>query len=388
MTAYLTIEMANQRISHAWKTTIQETIEGDEKRSALYTWPRVRLESEMLVFEDEERRFIHAHLWRDLHNLWGIPIISDETSLTAEAAAAQAVLTVGATDYRHFYDGRQCILISDWESYEVATITTVDSGTQITLSGNLSATWPAGTKVFPLYICRVKPEQSRSSKYFKLNEFSIVAEESFETVRTFSYTVPTVDAAVYPVYNSLNLFLTKPKNPITEGYRHPYTLLGELGLNTSFSTYDDTRIIFDRDFLITSKKSVYDLLDFFDAKQGRLKTFYMPTWMEDIIISVGFGSADVTITTKELYLTSDEIVGRHVYIRLPDGSYVCREITARPSSTSITLSSAIGTTVATASLSSMLCCFLYEVRFNIDEIAFEYFKKQTLAQTTLSFNKI
>ena len=65
--------------------------------------------------------------------------------------------------------------------------------------------------------------------------------------------------------------------------------------------------------------------------------------------------------------------------------YVCREITARPSETSITLDSAIGTTVLTANISDMRCHFLYESRFNVDEIAFDYQIKD-MAKTKLSFN--
>lgn len=388
MTAYLTMPMLEQRISHTWKTMIQENIEGDEKRSAIFTWPRIKLDNKIQLVTDAKRSFINAHFFRDIYGFWGIPIISDKALLTSESAAAQKVLTIDETDYRHFYDGRECVLIDpdDWESYEVATIDTVDSSTQITVVDNLVSTWPIGTLVFPIYDCRIIDEQTIASKFRGINSIDIAATESFESTRSFSYTLPTIDTSVYPVYNTLNLFLNRPMNPITENYRDPYALFGSLGKQTPFSTYGDTRTIFDREFQSTSRKEIYDLLDFFDAKQGRYGTFYAPTWMNDIVISVGFDAADVILTTKKIYLTSGEIVGRHVYIEFPDKTYACREITARPSETSITIDSAIGTTIPTASLSHVNTSFLYQVRFNQDEIALDYQQKKNITRTKLGFN--
>ena len=389
MSVYLTPKMQSQRISHTWMTKIQDNIQGVEKRSALFTWPRIKLESKLQLVDDEKRRFIYAHLFRDMHNIWSIPVISDETTLTVESASGQKIITVVDTGYRHFYDGRKCILVDpdDWETYEEVIIDTVDSGTQITASTNLINTWPIGTLIYPLYECRINPEQSRDLKFYTVNNISIFGDESFEAERTFTYTLPTIDTDIYPTYNSLSLFLTKPINPITEKYRHPYILLKNLGLQTAFTNYGNTRAVYDRTFLLITKKEIYDFLNFFDAQMGRLGTFYTPTWLQDIVVSVGFADTDVTLTTKELYLTSDEIVGRHIYIVLPDGTYVCREITGRPSPTSIIIDSGIGTTVATADLSNVTCSFLQNVRFNIDELAIDYITP-LIAKIKLGFNTI
>jgi len=388
MSVYLTPKMQGQRISHTWMTKIQENIQGGEKRSAIFTWPRIKLESKIQFVEDEERRFIHTHLFRDIHNVWSIPIISDETELTVEAASGQKVITVTETDYRHFYDGRDCILIDpdDWESYEAATINTVDSSTQITVDTNLTSTWPIGTLIYPLYDCRIKPEQTITSKFHEVNSINLAATESFESVRSFSYSLPSVDTGIFPTYNSLSLFLTKPMNPISEKWRHPFELFGTFGLQTDFINHGDTRGIFSRIFQLSTKKDIYDLFDFFDAQMGRLGTFYTPTWLDDIVINDGFLNTDTTLTIKKRYLTSGEIIGRHIYLQFPDGSYVCREITNSPTDTSIVIA-APGTTVATANISKMLCCFLHEVRFNVDEMAVDYVKNP-IARIKLSFNTI
>lgn len=389
MTAYLTMGMADQQISHTWRTTIQETIEGGEKRSALFTWPRVTLESQIQFTTDQEKTFIRTMLDREIYGFWKIPIISDKTTLSSQAASGQPILNVTETDYRHFYNGRECVLIDpdDWESYEVLEIETVDSSTQITVAVNPVSTWPAGTLVFPLYQFRITDEQDLNSEFHTVTSIDMTAEEAFETTRSFSYALPTIDTAVFPEYNSLNLFLKPPRPPISEKFRRPYTLLEGIGLKMPFSTYDHTRGILDRDFQFTTKKEIYDHLDFFDAMQGRLGSFYAPTWMNDIVINDGFNSADVTLTTKKIYFTESELTSKHIYIKFPDGSYAVRGISARPTETSITLDSEVGTTVAAADIDRVRISFLHEVRFSQDEMKLNYQqKKQDIARASLSFS--
>ncbi len=388
MSIYFTPEIRNQTLEHVWKTSIQENIQGGEKRSALFTWPRIRLENTLQFITEKTQRFIRAHYERDIHNLWYFPIVSDKTILTADANAGQKVIAVEETSYRHFYDGRECILIADWETYEVVTIGTVDSSTQITASVNLTATWPAGSLIYPLYATRIKPMQSRMAKHLNLSHSSIVAEESFESIRSFSYTLPIIDTTVFPVYNSLNLFLMRPLSPIEEKFQHPYMLLSFLGKQITYSNYGDTRAILNRELFMKTKKEIYDTLDFFDAQRGRFGTFYTPTWLKDIIITVGFDATDTTLTVQKLYMTESEIVGRHVYIQFPDRECICREVTARPSETSITIDSAIGKTVSTIDLDDVLCCFLPKVRFNQDNVKLDYLQKSNQAKISLNFKTL
>jgi hypothetical protein len=383
MSVYITGQFVKQNISHLWRTTIQETIEGGEKRTALYSWPRIGLENQMEFTTNAERYFIKAALFTDLHNTWFFPFIADKTELTASAASGQKILTVDETDYRHFYAGRQCILIDayDWETYEYAEIDTVDSSTQITLVSNLTDTWGVGTKVFPLYEFRIKPEQSINFIAPDFDTIDIIADESFESLRTFSYSLPSSGVATY---NGLDLFLTKPLvTGVKEKYRHPYTLLGFYGLEKATNLFGDTRRTLNRQFIFEDRESISDFMNFFDSKQGRLVSFYAPTWIEDITPTAAIDAANNSITIEKTYFTSAQLVGKHIYIKFPDGTYTCKEITARPLETLITLDSAIGTSVLAADLSDVLICFLHEVRFGVDEAKMEYMKLG-LARITLN----
>lgn len=391
MTAYLTMPMTDQRLSHVWKTTIQIDIEGGEKRSAIQTWPRVTLENKIQLTTDAERGYMSAVMFREIYGFWQVPVISDRALLTGSAAAGQKILAIDETSYRHFYDGRQLVLIdpTDWESYEVATIDTVDSDTQITVTVNLVGTWGTDTLVFPLYKCRITEEQTTGTAFYDIDTVKIIADEEFESLRTYTYTLPTINATVFPTYDSLPLFLHRPRNPVSLDVRKPYNILGDIGFKTPFSTYDDARSKFSREYQFTTKAEVYNHLDFFDAQQGRYGSFYMPTWYNDLRLSVAALATDTTLTVSTVYLTSGEIVGRHIYIGFLDGTYACREITGLPSATSITIGSQIGTAVTTAEISFTKISFLPEVRFDQDEIALDYqSKKKEIARVRLAFNSL
>lgn len=391
MSVYVPLSVYEQSVSHTWKTTIQENINGEEKRSAIFTLPRVTLDNTYQLSTDEEIRFMHTHLLREVNGIWGFPVSSDVTALTAEAASGQKVMTVAATGYRHFYSYRHFMLIdpNNWESNEVGLVDSVDSGTQLTSTTDLDYTWPAGTLIYPFFGTWISDTQKLTSQYYKINGIRIEAKERITTDRHPGYTLPTIDTGVFPVYNSLNLFLKRPQPSVEEQYNFPHEPLRFDGYDTDwYQPGREVRVHFNRTHLYSSKKDIYDLLDFFDAKQGRYGSFYLPTYMQDIVINTAFLSTDTVLDVKTLYYTETEIVGKHVHIQLPDGSYVCREISASTGDTSITLDSPIGTTVQLGSLPQVTCCFLYEVRFDIDELKMDYMKRSDLAKIQISFKQI
>ena len=202
---YVTSKIQKQTLIHSWITSIQENVKGVEKRSSLLTWPRIRLDNELRLIDTNERNFIRSSLYRAIHGIWGFPFVHDKTILTSEAAGGQKALALEETSYRHFYDGRGLILVkpSDWTCYEYALIDTVDSDTQITMTTNLTGTWPLGTYVYPIYEHRVSEDQEIDIQFRQLNYVNLSATESFESLRSFSYSVPSSGA---PTYDDLDLF--------------------------------------------------------------------------------------------------------------------------------------------------------------------------------------
>ena len=147
--AYLTIPPnwgQDISISHIWRTGIQESITGIEKRSALYTWRRRKIEYSLDLLDSKEAQWVKRYLYQYMHQIWGIPIWPDFTDLTSQANSGQKILSVAQTSYRRFEEGGRVILVSlsDFTLCEEGEIDTL-TDTQITLADNLAVTWPSGS---------------------------------------------------------------------------------------------------------------------------------------------------------------------------------------------------------------------------------------------------
>lgn len=390
MTVDLTLDDIDQNISHVWRTSIQKNILGyDTKRSALFTWPRINLDSEIKLLTDEAKRFLRTHLNRSINELWNVPIINDKTTITSTANSGQKILTLGSTDYRHFQVGRQVLIKSstDWETYELGTIDTIDSSTQITLEDNLVSTWGIGSKVYPVIECRVDQEQTITQKYKTYSSITIMFKEAFEEARDFSYTLPSIDSSVFPTYNSLPVFVKAPKYSPEETFEWDYDLLGSLGLQSRYSDYEAKRRSLSRDFDFTSRKDISDLLDFFDANRGRYSSFYAPTWEDDFVITSAISSSDTTLTVKSMHQSESEIEGEHVFLFFPDGTYTYKEITDRTNDTTLTLGSTVGKDVSLSDVGDVRCCLLFESRFDMDTLDVKYFL-ETAAKIKINFKTL
>lgn len=374
---YLTIPPQSQAVAHRWRTAIQKTVKGAEKRSALFTWPRIILRNMFAPTGSREINWMKRKIVKYADAIWGIPVWPDKTELTAQAASGQGILAVAETAYRHFYTDRECVIIdpADPFEYEVGTIYTL-AAQQISLVNNLAATWPSGSWVLPLYECRIAADREVVRQQRNRREIELEATEEYEAARSFSYTLPSSGA---PTYLDIDLFLHPVEEPLTDRYSRPYDLLQFLGLGYAAGRYDagENAIGMKTKLVRPSRAEIRATLNFFDACQGRLQRFWMPSWSRDLVAAAAILSTDTVIEVEDIeyethYLTNN-VVGRYVYIEFPGGTYACRQITAADDDTpSVTLSSAIGTAVPADQLDRLLICFLNLSRFDIDELAVDY----------------
>jgi hypothetical protein len=372
---YLTMEPKTQQVAHQWRTSIQKTVLGREKRSALFTWPRIALRHTFTPSGSREINWLKRKLLRYADAIWGIPVWPDKTLLTAQAASGQKVLAVAATGTRHFYAGRECVIIDPLDpfEYEIGAINILASA-QITLVANLAAAWPAGSWVLPLYECRIAADQEVTGRAMRRQEIDLEATEAYETQRTFTYALPASGA---PAYGDIDLFLNPVKNPITHRYGRPYDLLQFLGIGYAASRYDagDNTFGMKTTMVRPTRAAIWETLNFFDACQGRLQMFWMPSWSRDIVMTQAILSTDTVLNIEDIEYSShylpNEVIGRYVFIRFPDKTYACRQIVDAGAAT-VTLDGEIGTAVAAEQLENLLICFLNLSRFDLDELAVDY----------------
>lgn len=370
---YFVIPPTTMGVSHLWVTSIQTTINGTEKRSALTTWPRIKFEGSWFFTNDTDINTAKRNLLFYPDSIWGVPLWPDKTVLTSQALASQKTLLVSATANRHFYVGRECIIIkTDYSSYEVGTIASM-TATSIVLESNLSSTWAASSYIIPLYEFRLEATQYIDMDYIKTTGLQLVGHEAYETLRSFTYTLPASSATTY---KALDVFSFIPVRQLKYKYYRPYDMVQFFGLGVATQNYKagDNAIEAQGRYVFTTREQTWNFLKFFDSKMGRLSSFWMPTWQRDVVPSAAI-AADATVITINpidyaLYLAND-IIGRYIMFVMPDGTYQYRKITDADATT-ITIESALGTAITTAQLTDLIVSFIHYARFEVDEVKMDF----------------
>jgi len=255
------------------------------------------------------------------------------------------------------------------------------------LATNLVSTWNSGY-VLPLYDCRLGMKNDLSEVFRNVDRFTLSGIEEYETLRTFTYTLPDSDV---DTYEDLDVFEISPMYDLNYSFQHSYDLLQYLGIGTEQTEYDETELFFDMSFRKSSRADIWEILNMFDSKKGRFSKFWVPSNNDDVVVTSAFNAIDTELTIEDIdydtFWLPNDIAGRYIHIKFPDGTTTQRKITDAPSGTNeITLDSAIGTTVTAGDLDDLKISFLHLVTFAIDVIEIKYVGNLSAANIDLSFN--
>lgn len=376
---YLTMKPTKQVLSHTWYTSIQKTVKGSEKRSKVFNWPRVNIDTGVFVGDTARSSWLRAKLFRHIDGTWGQPLWTDRTTLDGVVSVSGTYLDCEIPYRKHIYEGRDVILLddSDWTSYEVCEVSSATTS-GITITAGVTSKWSAGTYVMPLVDCRIKKEATVSRQVRQADTLKLSCNETYEATKSYTYSLPSSGAPTYSgTGEAKDLFIYKPTSPMKIHYSIPYDLEQGIGLGYKTTYYDNRQVHIDMEqsLLLGSRENIGKILDFFDSKCGRLKSFWCPTWSRDVVFTEAIDSADVVIAVEDTDYNTDmlsnDIINRHIYIQFPDGSYVCRKITNEVDG-DIVIDSAIGTSVSAANANKMLVSYLNLVRFDIDTIEIKF----------------
>jgi len=352
-----------------WRTSIQFSIDAHEKRSALFTWPRRNLRFSIITLTAQETNYMIRKFYKNLHNVWGIPYWINAVDLTSQASSGQAVLNAEAITNLNFEVGAECIIFVDENNYEVGTILSLTTNT-ITLDANLSTTWASGITVYPILKTRLQLQQTASQQVVGVSEFELSAIEIPDTDVIHT----PLTTALFPVYKSKSVFNILPnwESELKLELNHNFDQLKWLGKEYSSSIINETTLRLSMNFLKETNSETDEILAFFDDHKGRCDRFWLPSQNNDIIITSGFLNTDITFDIEDIdwtvYWDEMNTAGHHIQFRFSDGASIYREITSMPTTTSMTIDSAIGVDVSQEELVTLTVSFLYQARFDIDEI--------------------
>ena len=126
-------------------------------------------------------------------------------------------------------------------------------------------------------------------------------------------------------------------------------------------------------FLEQGKTALWMRRQWLHSLKGKQKPFWLPSFMDDLVLLVPIGAADVVVTVERLGLPAG-MIGRHIMLELNDGTQYFREITnaieGGVGEAYITISSNLGAIVAVADVRRF--SFISRVRLDTDQIEIKY----------------
>ena len=371
-----------------WDTRFQFSIKGSETRSGLFSWPRNSLIYSLTETSAAESNYIKRKLYKNLHNVWGIPYWHERTYLTAQANSGQPIINVNEAAYRNFRASSLVIIYVDKGTYEIGEIDSINVN-EITLTENLSTGWLVNTSVYPLFKARLQPTQRIGMYSSNTGKIEIEATEAIDT----DMPNEPVSISGYDTYQGKYVLDDTPNwvQDFNMQINHPYELLSWYGKQYSESQITESTIKSGAKFLAKDKETQSKLIGFFDEHKGRLHSFWFPSNQRDIEITSAFDALETTFDINDIewatYWQINDLMGRYAQFTFPDNTKVYRRIVSAPSSTEITIDSAIGEAITEAELANLQVSFLWLVRFDSDEISFRI-HSEDVSEVDLLFSSI
>lgn len=358
-----------------WRTTILQSSTGKEQRSALFTWPRRSIISQFNFFNFTDFARIKRKLYKYTHSVWGIPLWQDVSCLTSVATPGQTTLNVNTTNYTNLVSQTYCILIDNNYNFEVVKISSL-TDTVITLTSALYSSWSIGTRLYPIINARISDRQRTKANTGTMGSISIKAKETFELNNDSP--VYTEKSPSFSQYSGKYVFNIEPNwgREIPQLLTRETKLLQFLGYNFAETKTDEPTMKFDFDYFCNSRQEIDKIIAFFDYCKGRLKSFWVPTWQNDIKVTDSISVDDTTITIEDIEYTDfwleNTVFGRYLYFQMPGGNTSIKKVIAAPTDITLTLNEGMEYSCEMAQLSSLSVSFLALVRFAIDEIKINY----------------
>jgi hypothetical protein len=363
----------------SWKTDILRPLStSKEQRVALRRYPRQAYRGSMLLLNMDERTRVENLLHERLKAGVWMPLWHDRRVLSdgVEADAGYLGIDESTADFR---SGEYAIIYKSELECELVRIEGAASG------GGLYITGPAVAYEGPVVVAPVRKATFVAPVTFtpleddsQLMEFAVVfSNSSYVSGHVAGQTYAGLEVLSWP---SLEF----------DGRNHEmdpdYTLVDN-GIG-AVSTLDYTEFNITRQshtFHIQGNDDCWAFRKFLHAMRGSQKTFLVPTWEDDLILTQALGSGSVTAYVQYAGLAAHLKVNalrKYVACRTPAGGVAVATISsivvASGKEESLTLSAPLGVSLS-AGTSLM---FVDKCRFADDEIVLEWYQPDDLVCRT------
>lgn len=329
----------------AWLNDVMAAKNGAQQARAIRAIPRRSLSMHVLA-QGDQRRLLDVLAFDLGVSPFELPIWADAQVL-ASALASTATSVSCETDGYDFADGGKAVLYESPTSWEIIHIATVGTSTLV-LSAATVASWPAGTRLYPLRRARLaQPVQMTD-----LTDDVMSAQVSVLFDEPCSWPAAWPVAVTYRTHPVLDLRGDESKSP-----GHQYErLITRVDDDFGPVYYNDQASMPFRgqsmQWLVSGRDDHARLRSFLYALAGRAGQVWVPSWQADVHLIANVGASDTTLSVAWMGNTlfgQQAVNRRDLRLELFDGTVFYRRVTASISAGSaetLTMDSALGQDVA------------------------------------------
>jgi len=357
-------------------TDIRTHLDGTEQRAALRKNPRQSFNFTYLVEEGTEQSIIDNIIFDWQHRLFGVPVWHELTRLTSTASIGTTTINVGDTDYADFRDNTLLVLFDSQTNFEVIEIDSHTS-TTITLKSATTIEFTEGTIVAPLRLAEMTTNISGRRFSVNLSSRSITF-----TVTDNDSNIGAIAAGTWPTtFNSKVVFDDDNGigNQLTESFQRRFTRIdNRTGKATQLSQWTRGKRVSAKTFYASGRQAVWETRQAVHFHKGRLTSFYLPTFWNDLTPETGIASGSNTIDIVHVGYTrfvQSRQPWNTIRITFVDGTTpIIHTITSSEEVDSdterLTVTPSWPSTQSLANIEKIM--FVEEARFDSDRITFQH----------------
>lgn len=278
-----------------WLTDVIRTANGYEQRHAVRTYPRRKIALEYFFTEQDVFAKFTSLLTDWTSRTFGIPLWWETRSLSADAASAQASVSVGSGfEYSEFKVGGLAMVYQDnadgSRTAEVLQILTVDSPAGLTFTSNLTNSYDADSSfVVPVLSCTLEAPMRQSTPASALGTtFTGVfrAQDNISVIdaeQTIYQTLDNAQGEPAPILDDDNIL---EQGNLSEDWQQALQYVDEgTGPFTLYSQELLARRSSPFTWLAETAAEMYEIKRLFYYLRGRLRNAWVPTFREDFILA-------------------------------------------------------------------------------------------------------
>jgi concanavalin A-like lectin/glucanase superfamily protein len=290
------------RETYSWLTEVLPAEQDYEQRVSLRSRPRRSLEYDVFAYDQNLRRRLQAFLFQNQGRKLYLPIWSDKTRLTADAAAGATTLNFVST-YLDFNDGGRLALYRDHNTFEIVEIDTVSTNST-TLIEPTTLDWTTKN-------CHVVPvARALLDQQLEIKRLTDVLEESIFNFAVLPEDVPLApqrNSEYTPRYTYEGLEVFDPFVLGTHNYEEDMRVVvaiksddvdNETGTFARYNRDTTSRQTTSYSFFLSSRQKISQFFGWLWNMRGRVTPVWIPTLLKDFDVISTAGISPPTLTVS------------------------------------------------------------------------------------------